>query len=173
MINNQQIQIHSKESTQFSDSILSDQQYFDQLSSSLSQYSTQTPFYFQNLKHLSDKYSRNEHPHLLLSENHPPVSSNPLFKQSSFEKFDISSKYSSMKRTSTQKPNLKWNSFAFIPPRKSEQFYNDHRFLINYSPPLLHQNLQQTSINFSPFNYQYKTIKRSLIIINSKNNLIN
>jgi hypothetical protein len=76
-----------------------------------------------------------------------------------------------MKRASTQKPNLKWNSFAFISPRKSEQFYNDHRFLINYSPPLLHQNLQQTSRNFSPFNYQYKTIKRSLI--NSKNNLIN
>ena len=166
MINNQQIQIHSKDSNYSSNSILSDEEYFDQLSSSLSEYSNQTPFYFLNLKDLSDKYSRNEYPHLFLWENPPPKSSNPLFKQTSLEKFDVSHKYSFMKRASTRKPILKSNSFAFISPRKSEDFYNQHRFLTNYSPPLLMQNIQQISRNSSrksPIYPPNQTIKRSLI----------
>ena len=87
-------------------------------------------FIFLNLKDLSEKYSRNEYPHLNLSENPPPKSSNPLFKQTPLEKFDISHKYSSVKRASIVKPPiLKSNSFAFISSRKSEEFNNQHRFL--------------------------------------------
>lgn len=166
MIHNQQIQIHSKDPNPSPNSILSDEEYFHQLSSSLSEYSNQTPFYFENLKDLSEKYSRNAYPHLYLNENPPPKSSNPLFQQTSLEKFDISPKYSFMKRASTVKPIIQSNSFAFISPRKSEDFYNQHRFLTNYSPPLLQQTLQQTSRNSSlksPIFPSNKTIKRSLI----------
>ncbi|CAF3623847.1 unnamed protein product, partial [Rotaria sp. Silwood2] len=96
------------------------------------------------LKYQSNKYNR-----LLLSETPSPQSSNPVFKKSSFEKFDSSSKYSYMKKGSTIKPNLKSNAFTFLSTRKNEEFYRDYRYLNNYSPPLLLQTLQQTARNNS------------------------
>jgi hypothetical protein len=168
MINNQQIQTNQSNINQNNSSIISDDQYFDQLSQSFNQYSTQTPFYFKDLKDFSKKYQSNKYPRLLLSETPPPTSSNPVFKQSSFEKFDISSKYAFMKKGSTVKPNFKSNISLFISPKTSEQFYNEHRYLTNYSPPALLQTTQQAiRINSNPHiiipSHQHNTIKRSLI----------
>ncbi|CAF5049410.1 unnamed protein product, partial [Rotaria sp. Silwood1] len=118
MVNNQQIQITNKNSNsnsnEFNSSIISDDEYFDRLSSSLSQNAGERPFYFKNLKDFSQKYQSNKYKRLLLSETPAPQSSNPVFKQSSFEKFDTSSKYSYMKKGSTIKPNLKSNAFNFL-----------------------------------------------------------
>jgi hypothetical protein len=122
------------------------------------------PFYFKDLKDFSYKYQSNKYPRLLLNETPPPQSENPIFKRSSLEKFDISSKYSFMKRASTVKPNFQTNAKLFISTKKSESFYKQHRYLINYSPPLLLQRLQFNSNYF--ISNQNKTFKHSLI--NSK-----
>ena len=173
MINNQQIQTMSKISNQLNNSVLSDQEYFHQLSSSFDQQQQQqTPFFFQNLKDLQEKLRTNQYPRLFLSENPPPRSSNQIFQEGSFSKFDISKKYSSMKRASTTKPNLQTNSITFISPRKSELFYQENRFLSNYSPPLLNQNFQHNSNTFHSAQIQNKTFQRSLINQYSQNKTI-
>ncbi|CAF4784371.1 unnamed protein product [Rotaria sp. Silwood2] len=149
MVNNQKIQMTNKYSNELNSSIMSDDEYFDRLSSSLSQNLGERGFYFKNLKDFSLKYQSNKYNRLLLSETPSPQSSNPVFKKSSFEKFDSSSKYSYMKKGSTIKPNLKSNAFTFLSTRKNEEFYRDYRYLNNYSPPLLLQTLQQTARNNS------------------------
>ncbi|CAF1239800.1 unnamed protein product [Rotaria sordida] len=149
MVNNQQIQMTNKSSNELNSSIISDDEYFDRLSSSLSQNAGETPFYFKNLKDFSRKYQSNKYDRLLLSETPAPKSANPVFKESSFEKFDTSSKYSYMKKASTIKPNLKTNALTFLSTRKSQQFYSEYRYLTNYSPPLLLQTLQETVRNNS------------------------
>lgn len=174
MINNQQIQMINKDSDQFNNSILSDEEYFNNLSLSLNQYTIDKQFYFKDLKDFSKKYQSNKYKRLLLSETPSPKSANPIFQESSFEKFDISSAYSFMKRASTIKPNLKSNASIFISPKKSELFYKQHSYLNNYSPPLLLQNIQQTSRKYSnqqniPSFYLKKIQKKSLI--NSKSSL--
>jgi hypothetical protein len=167
MVNNQQIQMTNKNCNDINCSIISDDEYFDRLSSSLNQYTNETEYYCKDLKDFSEKYQSNKCKRLLLSETPAPKSANPIFKESSFEKFDISEKYSYMKRASTIKPNLKSNSSIFISPKKSEEFYNEHRYLTNYSPPLLLQTIQQNVRNHSiSSHYTKKSQKRSLI--NSK-----
>jgi hypothetical protein len=100
----------------------------------------------------------------LLSETPSPQSANPIFKQSLFEKFDISPKYASMKRASTAKPNWKSNAQSFISPKKSQVFYQQHRYLTDYSPPLLSQRLQ-----FNSNSNVNKTFQHSLINSKSSN----
>jgi hypothetical protein len=169
MFINQQINTTNKYSNQFNSLIISDQEYFNRLSSSLNQYTTENEFYFKDLKDFSRKYQSNKYKRLLLSETPPPKSENPIFKQSSFEKFDISKKYSYMKRSSTIKPNLKSNSSIFISPKKSQQFNNEHKYLNNYSPPLLLQTLQQTIRKYS--NQQINSSIQNKSLINSKSSL--
>jgi hypothetical protein len=170
MVNNQQIQMTNKTSNEVNCSIMSDDEYFDRLSTSLNQYAGETQYYFKDFNDFSRKYQSNKYERLLLSETPSPESANPIFKESSFEKFDVSSKYSGMKRVSTIKPNLKSDASVFISPKKSEQFFSEHRYLTDYSPPLLLQRIQQnvrknSNQYISPYN-RNKTQKRSLI--NSK-----
>jgi hypothetical protein len=167
MVNNQEIEMTRKDSNELNCSVITDEEYFDRLSSSLDQYSGENQFYFKDLKDFALKSQSNNYQRLLLSETPSPKSSNQIFKESTFEKFDVSDKYSYMKLASTIKPNLKSNLTTFISPKKSEQFYNQHRYLINYSPPLLIQTLQQNvrnnsnkNINLTNTNYIQK---RSLI----------
>ena len=149
MINNQQIQISKKTCNETNSSVMSDDEYFDRLSSSLQHNVNETPYYFKDFKDFSQKYRSNKYKRLLLSETPAPTSANPIFKESSFEKFDVSPKYSYMKRASTAKPNLKSNKSIFVSPKNGEEFYKEHRYLIDYSPPLLLQTYQQTARNHS------------------------
>ena len=160
IINHQQNKSINTEQNQF---ILTDQQYFDQLTNSLNQYSNQMPFYFKDFQDFQRKYRSNKYPRLLLSETPSPQSSNTIFQQSHFEKFDISPKYSSMKRASTAKPNLNTNAQVFISPKKSDIFYQQHRYLKDYSPPLLSQRLQFNSNDYLNTSQINQTQKHSLI----------
>ncbi|KAG0421484.1 hypothetical protein DMUE_6290, partial [Dictyocoela muelleri] len=149
MMNHQQIEMKKRISDEINKKILSDEEYFDRLSSSLNEHSNPTPFYFHHFKDLASKYRSNKYPRLYLSDTPPPKSANPIFKQNLVEKFDVSDKYSYMKRASTKKHHFQSNATIFISPRKSQQFYTDHRYLTNYSPPLLLQTIQQTVRNNS------------------------
>lgn len=155
-----------KLSSNSSEDILTDEQYFHHLSTSISQNSHSTPFYFQHFQDLTEKYRQNRYPRLLISETPVPQSSNPIFQQSNAEKFSISPKYSQMKRSSTKVYPLRSDAPCFISPKKSEQFYSEHRYPSNSSPPLLIQNIQQMKRNQSHLqtNKSYHSIhKHSLI----------
>lgn len=166
LVNNQQIQIKTKISNDINCSIPSDDEYFDRLSLSISQNTNERPFYFKNLKDFSEKYQTNKYERLLLSETPSPKSANPIFKQSSFEKFDISSKYSFMKKASTIKPNLKSNCLSFLSTRRFEQISKENRDVTNSSPPLVlktsQENIRKTS-NKNLFNkYNLSSNKQSI-----------
>ncbi len=146
MIDNQQIQLITKRSNQVSSSIITDEEYFDQLSKSLNQYAGESsPYYFKDLNDFSQKYQSNKYQRLLLCETPAPTSSNPLFNQSSVEKLDVSSKYSYMKRASTIKPNFTSQTSTFVSPNKIHPFYLKHRSLNDYRPQFLSQNLPRNS----------------------------
>ncbi|CAF1057406.1 unnamed protein product [Rotaria magnacalcarata] len=161
LVNNQQIQMKNKNQNEINSSIISDDEYFDRLSSSLSQNKNERPFYFKDLKDFSQKYQTNKYERLLLSETPAPQSANPIFKQSSFEKFDVSSRYSFMTKASTIKPNLKSNLLTFLSTKKIEQLYKDDRYLNDPSPPLLLQALQETVRKNSNKNLLNKYISSS------------
>lgn len=143
LLHDQRIELNTERETD--EDIPSDQEYFTAMTQSLIEHchSHSTPFFFEHFKDLQEKYSSNVYPRLHLDSTPIPQSSNPLFHSDNLEFFDISPKYSQMKRASTQRYPFDSKATIFVSPRKSEQFHNQHRFLNNYSPPLLLQTIQQ------------------------------
>ena len=145
LLHDQRIELNTdKERTD--GNILSDQEYFDEMTQSLIEHCQRhpTPFLFEHFKDLQEKYSSNVYPRLHLDETPIPQSSNPLFHSSQLQFFDVSTKYSQMKRASTQRYPFDTKATIFVSPRKSQLFHHQHRFLNNSSPPLLLQTIQQT-----------------------------
>ena len=140
LVQNQQIQLKQNARTP---SIPTDEQYFNDLTRSIRSTFQPTPFYYKHFQDFTYKYQSNQYPRLLISENPSPTSSNPIFQQDFIDKLNVSTKYAFMKKASTTKYDFNSNLSTFISPKRSDQFHREHRYLTNYSPPLLKHSSQQ------------------------------
>ncbi|CAF1162478.1 unnamed protein product [Adineta steineri] len=146
MINNQEIDLNILNLNQLNSTVLTDEEYFDNLSKLLNRYAGESsPYYFKNLNDFAEKYQSNKYKRLLLSQTPIPYSSNPLFQNKHLEKFDVSNHYSYMKRASTNKTNLQLSTSIFVSPRKADPFHLKYKSLNNYSPTLLLQTIRENS----------------------------
>ncbi|CAF1341113.1 unnamed protein product [Adineta ricciae] len=157
MINENQIKFQEKYSNEIEKKILTDDQYFDDLANLLNRYSNySSPYYFTNLKDFQRKYQSNKYQRLYLHETPSPISSNPLFNHKSLEKFDISKKYSFMKKASTIKPNVKSSIPIFISSEQKDPLHLKYRSLQDYSPNLhIYQKTEQISTEKSLIGTKY------------------
>ena len=153
---------------EFADDILSDDEYFDDLAVNLhGKVSKTKDFYFRDFKDLTSKYRSNIYPRLLISETPVPHSSNEVFQSIRSDLFVPSKIYSQMKISSKETFSFHSKAPTFLSPRKSQQFISQHRFLQNYSPPLLIQRSNHCQSTLNNSHRTFSSVKHSLI--NTKN----